>query len=68
MNLQVLETAGGKILIILFMLIFIISVAVLMVMTGHPPQEVGKEMMTGAVSSLLTLLYAHLNVKETKQP
>lgn len=63
MNLQWLETPGGKMVVIIFMLVFIIGVVVLVTLTGHPLQEVGKELATGAISSLLTLLYAHLNVK-----
>jgi hypothetical protein len=58
--LKSLETEGGKVLVILFMLIFIIGVAVLMTVTGHPLQETGKELMTGAVSSLLGILYGYL--------
>jgi len=60
MNINTLETDGGKVLVIVGMLVFIIGVCVALVMTKHPLQEGGKELATGAVSSLLTLLYQYL--------
>jgi len=57
---DVLTTEGGKMFVILFMLVFIIGICVLMVLTGHPLQEAGKELAAGSVGSLLTLLYKRL--------
>lgn len=58
--LKLLETDGGKVLVILFMLVFIILSLMLFLLTGHQLQEMGKEMLTGAVSSLLGILYGYL--------
>jgi hypothetical protein len=58
--LKSLETEGGKLLVILFMLFFLLGSAAVLLVTGHPPQEVGREMLTGAVSSLLGILYGYL--------
>jgi len=58
--LKSLETEGGKLMVLLFMLLFLLGGALAMVMTGHTPQEAGKEMLVGAVSSLLGILYGYL--------
>lgn len=58
--LKGLETDGGKMLVIIFMLIFIIGSALLMAETHHPLQEEGKQMAVGATASLLTRLYDYL--------
>jgi hypothetical protein len=63
MNFQPLETEGGKLVVILFMLCFLIGACIVMALTGHPLQPDGKELAVGAVSSLLTLLYQYLNRK-----
>ena len=65
--LKSLETDGGKLLVILVMLGFLIGVALLLIMTGHTPQEAGREMLTGAVSSLLGILYGYLRGSGSKQ-
>jgi uncharacterized membrane protein len=59
-NLASLETDGGKVLIIVFMLVFIVGIVALFTITGHPLQESGKALASGAVASLLTLLYQYL--------
>jgi len=59
--LKSLETEGGKMAAVMFMLVFIIVIVLLMMMSGHPLQETGKEMGVGAVSSLLPILYKYLN-------
>lgn len=58
--LKALETEGGKVCVIIGMLIFIVMAAMIVVLAGHPLQETGKEMCTGAVSSLLGILYGYL--------
>jgi len=42
------------------MLMFLLGAAMVMVMTGHTPQEAGRQMLVGAVSSLLGILYGYL--------
>jgi len=58
--LKSLETDGGKLLVLLFMLLFLLLGSLYMVETGHTPQEAGREMLVGAVSSLLGILYGYL--------
>jgi hypothetical protein len=58
--LKSLETDGGKICVIIFMLMFIVSVAAALTFSGHPLQEVGRELATGAVGALLGHLYGYL--------
>lgn len=58
--LKSFETDGGKLLVLLTMLFFLVFVALLMAFTGHTPQEAGRELLTGAISSLLGILYGYL--------
>ena len=58
--LRSLESDGGKLLVLLFMLLFLSSLSVMMLWTGHTPQEAGREMLVGAISSLLGILYGYL--------
>ena len=60
MTLAQLETEGGKMLAIIAMLVFLVGAALVLLLTGHPPQEAGREMFTGAISSLLGILYGYL--------
>lgn len=55
-----LETNGGRMVVLLVMILFLCGSALLMVMTGHTPQEAGKELLVGAISSLLGILYGYL--------
>jgi hypothetical protein len=55
-----LETEGGKLMVLLFMLLFLTGVAVFLMETGHTPQEAGRELLVGAISSLLGILYGYL--------
>ena len=64
--LKDLETEGGKMLVIVCLLVFIIGTTVAMVLSGHPPQEVGRELATSAVSSLLGILYGYLKANGPK--
>jgi hypothetical protein len=61
--LKSLETEAGKMVTIIVLLGFLIGVALILVLTNHPPQEVGREMLTGAISSLLGILYGYLKGK-----
>jgi hypothetical protein len=65
-NFQQLETEGGKTAIVLGMLFWLSAIAVFMHETGHDPAEVGREVMVGAISSLLGILYGKLGNKEQK--
>ncbi len=58
--LRSLETDGGKLVVLLTMLLFLTGVALALLMTGHTPQEAGRQMMVGAISSLLGILYGYL--------
>ncbi len=58
--LKSLETEGGKLVVILFMLLFLTGIAIMLLLTGHTPAEAGREMLTGAISSLLGILYGYL--------
>ena len=60
MNFDLLTTEGGKLVVIVFMLVLILGVVLILVLSGHPLQEVGRDLATGAVGSLLTLLYQYL--------
>jgi len=58
--LKALETEGGKLMVIIAMLGFLVGIAMVLLFTGHTPQEAGREMLTGAISSLLGILYGYL--------
>jgi len=58
--LRSLETDGGKLMVLLFMLMFLAGVSVALLVTGHTPQEAGRQMLVGAISSLLGILYGYL--------
>jgi len=62
-----LETEGGKMVVIIFMLLFLVFVAVLMTMRGYPLQETGRTLLASAVSSLLGILYGYLKAGTTTQ-
>jgi hypothetical protein len=63
-----LETEGGKIAIIIFMLLWLSIIAVVMVITGHPPQETGRVLLSNAFTSFITLLLAKLGDKKAQAP
>jgi hypothetical protein len=58
--LKSFESDGGKLIVLLFMLLFLSGLSVIMLWTGHTPQEAGREMLVGAISSLLGILYGYL--------
>jgi hypothetical protein len=55
-----LITEGGKLVVVIFMIAFISTITMTMLFTGHVPQEAGRELLVGAFSSLLTILYNKL--------
>ena len=63
-----LETEGGKIAVIIMMLLWLSIVAVYMVVSGHPPQETGKVLLSNAFTSFITLLLAKLGDKKASEP
>ena len=55
--------------VIIFMLMFLVFVAVLMTMRGYPLQETGRTLLASAISSLLGILYGYLKAgTNTAQP
>jgi 4-hydroxybenzoate polyprenyltransferase len=58
--LKSLETDGGKLVVLLLMLLFLAGIAMILLLTGHTPQEAGRQMLVGAISSLLGILYGYL--------
>jgi hypothetical protein len=64
--LKQLESDGGKILVILFMLVFIFVVLSVLVLTGHPPGDAGKQSASGLVGSLVGILLQYLKPSSTK--
>lgn len=55
-----LETEGGKLVVLLLMLMFIISIYTWFVATGHTPQEAGRQAIIAVISSLMGILYGYL--------
>ena len=58
--LRSLETEGGKLVVLLSLLMFLLGASLIMVETNHTPQEAGRQMLVGAFSSLLGILYGYL--------
>ena len=65
---QFLESEGGKIAVIIGMLLWLSVIAVWMVVTGHPPKETGQVLLSNAFTSLMTLRLAKLGDKVAKPP
>jgi hypothetical protein len=65
---QFLETEGGKIAVIIGMLVWLTVIAVYMVVAGHPPKETGQVLLSNAFTSLMTLLLAKLGDKVVPKP
>jgi len=57
------ESEGGKIVVIIFMLLWLSVIAVYMVISGHPPKETGQVLLSNAFTSFITLLLAKLGDK-----
>lgn len=64
--LKSLETDGGRLMVLVGMLLFLVLVALWMLSTGHTPAEAGRELMTGAISSMLGILYGYLGKRGEK--
>lgn len=61
--LKSLESDGGKLLVLILMLLFLVLVAFGLVETNHTPQETGRTLLASAISSLLGILYGYLAKK-----
>ena len=59
-----LETEGGKIAVIIFMLLWLSGIAIYLLASGHTPQETGRVLLSNAFTSLMTLLLAKLGDKK----
>ncbi len=55
-----LETTGGKILVLVVLIVFLLSVGLLMILTNHPMRSAGRTMLATAVGSLLGFLAGYL--------
>ncbi len=66
--LQSLETDGGKLMVLILMLMFLAGVALFLLVTGHTPQEAGRQMLVSAISSLLGILYGYLKSSGPTKP
>lgn len=64
MNFQFLETEGGKMAVILFLLVYLSIIVVIMHATHHDPQETGRVLLSNTFTSLVTLLLAKLGDKK----
>jgi 1,4-dihydroxy-2-naphthoate octaprenyltransferase len=58
--LRSLETEGGKTVLIIFMLMFLVAVTMIMIISGHTIQDATRTLLVGAFSSLLGILYGYL--------
>jgi len=64
-NLQAfLESEGGRLAVVVFMILWLSVIAVWMHMTGHDPQATGKVLISNAFTSLMTLLLTKLGEKK----
>lgn len=63
MDFKFLESEGAKMAVILFMLIYLSSMAFILHETHHDPQETGRVLLSNAFTSLMTLLLAKLGGK-----
>jgi hypothetical protein len=63
-----LESEGGKMAVIIFMLLWLSAIAVGMVVSGHTPQETGRVLLSNAFTGLMTLLIAKLGDKKAPPP
>jgi len=64
MTFAILETEGGKIATLIFMIVFLSICMILMIETHHQLQETGRTLIASAYSSLFALLVAKLGGKE----
>ena len=58
--LKSLESEGGKMLVLILMIMFIVVSFGVMIATGHPPQEAGRQAGVSTVSALFGILFGYL--------
>jgi hypothetical protein len=55
-----LESEGGKTFALIFMILSLATIALIMVLTGHPPKEAGVTLLSSAFAALMSALIARL--------
>jgi hypothetical protein len=60
MDWKFLESEGGKIAVIIFMVLWLSALSFIMHLTKHDPQETGRVLISNAFTGLMTLLLAKL--------
>jgi hypothetical protein len=63
--LRSLETDGGRLMVLLSMLLFMLTLTAWMLATGHTPAETGRILLASAISSILGILYGYLGKKSS---
>jgi len=58
--LDKLVTEGGKLAILLALLLILMIVSMTLVMSGHPPQETGRTLLSSAFTSVFTAIMLKL--------
>jgi hypothetical protein len=58
--LDSLLSPGGRVLLIVIMLVFLVGVSMAMHMSGRDPAETGRALLISSFTSLFTLLVAYL--------
>ena len=64
MNYTALETEGGKIAILLFVLVVLIALSAVMHILGKDPAETGKTLLSNAFTGVSTLLLTKLSARK----
>ena len=64
--LESLETPGGKIFVLVLLIVFLLSVGLAMILTNHPMRTTGRTMLATAVGSLLGFLAGYLKANGRK--
>jgi hypothetical protein len=63
-----LESEGGKLAVLIGMLVWLSAIAMYMIISGHPPKDTGQVLLSNAFTSLMTLLLAKLGDKGVPKP
>lgn len=61
---EFLESEGGKLFVLISLLVWIAVLAMILHMTGHDPQETGRTLMSNAFTSLFTAIMLKLTEKK----